>query len=137
MTTNRLSPYVAFDGNAAEALEFWHSVLGGDLRITRFGDLQVPGMPAEGVMHGQLDTEAGWTIMAADSTRPGDEVVRGGTSLCLWGRDEATLRSWFDGLAEGGTVHQPLEKQVWGDVYGDLTDRFGVTWSVNIGSEQD
>ncbi|MFC0359915.1 MULTISPECIES: hypothetical protein [Kytococcus] len=54
----------------------------------------------EGVMHGQLETDGGYVLMAADGTRPEDEVVRGGMNLVLWGSDEATLRRQFDGLAE-------------------------------------
>lgn len=36
--------------------------------------------------------------------------------------------------AKGGEVHMPLEKQMWGDLFGQCADRFGVTWLVNIRS---
>lgn len=135
--SNNLSPYVVFNGQAREALEFWQSVLGGDVRIMTFGDMGAPAeqlgdMPADFVMHGQLTTTAGWTIMAADSTKPGDEVVRGGMNLCVWGSDEETLARQFEAMSSGGTVNMPLEKQMWGARYGDLTDKFGISWGFNI-----
>ena len=50
------------------------------------------------------------------------------------GDDEATLTRWFRALAEGGQVDVPLEKQVWGDTFGQVTDRYGMRWLVNIGA---
>ena len=44
------------------------------------------------------------------------------------------LRIAGDGLTDGGTVAMPLEKQMWGDEFGMLTDKFGIPWLVNIGT---
>ena len=52
----------------------------------------------------------------------------------LGGTDEAQMRKIFDGLAKGGKVRMPLEKQFWGDIFGNLTDKYGVEWMMNIGS---
>ena len=53
-------------------------------------------------------------------------------TLSLMGDDEAVLRSAYETLSVGGTIQMPLEKQMWGDVYGAFTDRFGIEWQVNI-----
>jgi PhnB protein len=53
-------------------------------------------------------------------------------SLSLSGEDEPTLRKYFEQLQEGGTVVMPLEKAPWGDTFGMLVDRFGVSWLVNV-----
>jgi PhnB protein len=58
---------------------------------------------------------------------PGDTI-----SVSLSGDDETELRGYWDGLADGATVLQPLEKAPWGGSFGMLKDRFGVTWLVNI-----
>ena len=50
--------------------------------------------------------------------------------------DEGELRGYWDKLAGNGEVAMPLEKQMWGDVFGTVTDRFGVTWMVNIAQPQ-
>src|SRR5829696_7993623 len=53
-------------------------------------------------------------------------------TISLSGDDDAELRGYWDKLAEGGTVTMPLEAAPWGDAFGQLTDRFGVSWMVNI-----
>jgi PhnB protein len=54
--------------------------------------------------------------------------------LSLIGTDDARLRALFDGLAEDGTVRTKLEKQFWGDVFGAVTDKYGIGWQINIGA---
>ncbi|WP_432563880.1 VOC family protein [Kineococcus sp. SYSU DK003] len=133
MTNSHLSPYLTFAGTTKEAMAFYHSVLGGKLDVSTFGEFGAPdGVDPEGVMHAQLDTDTGWTLMASD-TAPGTELVAGNSvTVALFGDDEEVLRAAFTGLSEGGTVTVPLEKQVWGDEYGAFTDRFGVSWMVNL-----
>lgn len=130
-----LNPYLTFPGNAAEAVRTYGRVFGAEPAIHTFGEAGVPGMPADAVMHGTVETPAG-TLMASDAG-PGAELVRGnGVTLSLSGDDDAVLRGWFAALAEGGTVSMPLERQVWGDVFGQCVDRFGVAWMVNIVAAQ-
>ena len=84
---SRLNPYLAFNGTAREAMEFYKSALGGELTLSTFGEFGAPeGVDPNGV--------------------------------------------------EGGTVTMPLERQMWGDEFGMLTDRFGTSWMVNIAGER-
>ena len=131
----RLNPYLHFSGNAREAMEFYRSVLGGQLDVMTFGDVGGGGgeYPDDGVMHAVLRTADGLELMASDGHDP-DAAGPDRLSLSVSGDDEATLRRWFEALAEGGQVDVPLEKQVWGDVFGQVTDRFGMRWLVDIGS---
>ena len=138
---SRLNPYVnVLDGRAREALEFYQSVLGGDLNVMTFGDMGTEGPLATQVMHGQLETPAGFTLMVADAPPEMTQVTMGNNiSISLsGGREDAdALRGWFAGLAEGGQVPQPLEPAPWGDEFGMLVDKFGISWLVNIaGSAQ-
>jgi PhnB protein len=133
--TTRLNPYISFGDTAAAALAFYQSVLGGELTISRFGEFGGPAEIADQVMHGQLETPDGFTLMASD-TPPGMQRAEiGGITISLSGDDVDALRGWFAGLAEGGTVNMPLEKQMWGDEFGQLTDKFGVSWLVNIAGD--
>jgi PhnB protein len=50
------------------------------------------------------------------------------------GPGEPRLRAVFDGLANGGTLRVPLAKQFWGDIFGAITNKYGIAWQVNIGS---
>ncbi len=130
--THQLNPYVHFDGQAAEALAFYGSVFGGEPDVMTFASMGMEGPGSEKVMHGYLGAD-GIELMASDLP-PGETQSRGKDSITmsLSGDDDARLRSWFNALAEGGEVHTPLEKQMWGDEFGQCLDRFGITWLVNI-----
>lgn len=132
--TARLNPYFNFHGQAREAIEFYHSVFGGELNVMTFGDMGGMGVPESEhhlVMHSDLTVNEGVTIMAADQATGAPEGhVNGWTSLS--GDDEPLLRGWWDGLAAGGEVTLPLEQAPWGDFYGQLTDKFGLAWMFNI-----
>ena len=131
---SRLNPYLNFNGNARQALEFYTSVFGGDLNLSTFAEFGMAEAPvADKIMHGQLETDAGYTLMAAD-TPPGMEFNgMHGFGVSLSGDDADVLRGYFDKLADGGTVTMPMQKQAWGDEFGMCTDKFGVPWLVNIG----
>lgn len=126
-----LNPYLNFADSARAAMEFYRDVFGGELTVMTFGDMG--GEPADGVMHAQLATPSGFTLMASDMP-PGDAApgATGPISISLSGDDEAELTGWFERLADGGTVLEPLQQQVWGDTFGMCTDRCGITWLVNI-----
>ncbi|GAA4894781.1 PhnB protein [Stackebrandtia albiflava] len=128
----QLNPYLNFDGNARQAMEFYRDVLGGDLTVSTFGEFGGEGDTSDKVMHAQL-SGGGLTLMASD-TAPGMEYRPGtNVALSLSGDDDATLRRYWEGLSQDGTITVPLEEQMWGDVFGAVTDRFGINWMVNIG----
>lgn len=134
-----LNPYISFDGQAREAMTFYQSVFGGNLTVSTFGEsgMSMEGAKADEVMHAQLQTDDGLTLMAADtpegmSYRPGDNIS---VSLSGPAEDHETLRGYFDKLSEGAQPGVPLEKAPWGDYFGMLTDRFGIGWLVNIAGE--
>jgi PhnB protein len=135
--TSRLNPYLNFDGNARQALEFYTSVFGGDLTLSTFAELGAPqeSPDANRIMHGQLETTAGFTIMAADFSSDMTYQPPAGFSVSISGDDDA-LHGYWDKLSAGGTVTMPLAKQVWGDEFGMCTDQFGVPWVVNISQPQ-
>jgi PhnB protein len=132
-----LNPYLNFRGQAAEALEFYHAALGGTVNVMSFeqggmGDQIEPG-EKDLVMHGQVDGDNGFTLMASDTPKHMDQGEKlGGFSVSLSGDDEQLLTGLWEKLSAGGTVSQPLEKAPWGDSFGMFTDKFGVSWLVNI-----
>jgi PhnB protein len=132
--TVELCPYLSFRDDARPALEHYQSVLGGELTLSTFRDLGGMGVDEaelDKVMHGRLVTPDGMVLMGAD-TPSSVEHSPGGYAVSLSGDDEPRLRACFDGLSAGGTVREPLVAAPWGDVFGMLTDRFGVEWMVNI-----
>jgi PhnB protein len=133
---SQLNPYLNFNGTTRQAMEFYRSVFGGDLNLTTFGEFGAKDSPdADRIMHGVLETSAGYTIMAADAYSDGQYQPMAGFGVSLSGDDEA-LRGYWEKLADSGTVTMPLQKQAWGDEFGMVTDRFGVPWLVNISQPQ-
>jgi PhnB protein len=135
--SSRLNPYISFRDNARQALEFYQSVLGGNLNLSTFGEFGAADAPnADGIMHGQLETDRGYTIMASD-TPPGMDYNPGNNiGISLSGDDADDLRAYWQKLSESGTVTVALEKQMWGDEFGMCIDQFGIAWMVNISQPQ-
>jgi PhnB protein len=129
-----LNPYLSFRDTAEQAMEFYRSVFGGELVRSTFGEFGVSEDPAETgkIMHSQLTTDSGLTLMASDT--PNGMEYRPGTnySVSLSGDEEGTLRGYWEKLSDGGTVTMPLDQAPWGDTFGMCVDRFGVSWLVNI-----
>jgi PhnB protein len=131
-----LNPYLGFRDDARDALEFYHRVFGGELAITTFGEFDVSDDPAEAnrVMHGQLETPSGFTLMASDT--PSSVPYTPGSTISISISGQASegdeLRGYWDALAEGGQVTMPLEQAPWGGLFGMVTDRFGAAWMVSI-----
>ena len=129
-----LNPYIAFKDNTRQAMEFYQSVFGGELKMNTFKEFNASMSPADDnlIMHAELKAGNGLMLMASDTSermeyKPGTNI-----SMSLSGENADELRGYFNKLSAGGMVSMPLEKQVWGDVFGMVTDKFGVGWMVNI-----
>jgi PhnB protein len=134
--TIRLNPYLGFKNNAREAIEFYHSVFGGELTVNTFAELHASQDPSEDslVMHSMLVVPNGLTLMASDTPQrmtynPGDNIS---VSLSGEAEDQAVLEGYWNKLIDGGNVTMPLSKAAWGDSFGMVVDKFGITWLLNI-----
>lgn len=131
-----LATYIALPGTTAEAMEHWHDVFGGELTIIRYGDMPaMKGMPftpdPQAVAHAELVLPAG-VITGGDAMDDGNDYpVRGSAYSLLFTTDTPDeARDYFQKLLDGGgTVGMPLEVAPWGDLYGQVFDRYGVMWA--------
>ncbi len=134
----KLNPYLNFRDNARQAMEFYQTVFGGKLNTSTFKDYHASQDPSEDnlVMHSELEADNGITFMASDT--PNRMEYKPGTnySMSLSGDDEAELGGYFQKLSAGGNVTMPLTKAMWGDTFGMLVDKFGVSWLVNITAQK-
>lgn len=132
-----LNPYLMFSGNAADAMTFYQTVLGGELTLQTYGDagMSDASEQKDKVLHAALTNDA-LTIMASDDNPEQGATVTMGNNvhLSIVGSDEDELTGYWNKLAEDGEIVMPLEKQFWGDVFGMITDKFGVHWMINISS---
>lgn len=124
-----LTPYLFFDGECRDAVQFYRSCLGGEVEVTTYGQMQGEGCPLamkDKVMHASLKSEQ-VVLMASD--RPDARPTRGdNVALSLRCDTLAEIETTFAALAEQGTVTYPLHDAPWGDRFGTLLDRYGVLW---------
>jgi PhnB protein len=129
MTT--LTPYLLFDGNCHQAMDFYRTCFGGQLTVMRVKDSpardHMPAEQFEKIIHAQL-TRGEVEISASDWLRPDRKRIPGNT-VCLYlsGGKPEELKVLFERLSQGGEVNDPLTRQFFG-IYGALNDRFGVRW---------
>jgi PhnB protein len=129
----KLNPYIGFDGNAKEAMEFYKSVFGGNLTSNTFKELHASQDPSEDnlIMHSALVAGV-INIMGSDTPRRMKYDLGTNISISLSGEDEVELTDYFEKLSEGGKITMPLEKAMWGDMFGMCTDKFNTQWLINI-----
>ena len=129
-----IAPYLFFPGTAAEALTFYHGVFGGELELHTYADFGRTDGPGDAIAHGEIRGPV--ALFAADAGPEQDAVHVVGAMFSLLGAaDPATLTHWFDALADGGQVIDPLQERPWGDHDGTLTDRYGIRWLVGFHPE--
>lgn len=130
-----LNPYLLFNGGCKAAMEFYKSILGGELSMQTFGEsgMPTPDEYKNHIIHARLENDT-LTFMASDSGHAGPVKFGDNVSLSISGSDKNKLTEWFNKLSESGKVDMPLAKQFWGDTFGMLIDKFGIHWMVNISS---
>jgi PhnB protein len=121
--------YVSFPGTAREALTFYRDVFGGELSLFTKEDFGSSDGPPDHIAHGVL---SGTVALAGSDAPAGGKTVRfEGLMLSLLGTAEPeTLHEWFDKLAVGGHVVDPLAPKPWGASDGQVIDRHGLHWLI-------
>ncbi len=134
-----LNVYLFFPHTAREAMEFYKGVFGGELTMQTRGEVD-PTAPAdmkELLIHANL--EGGEVHLMGsddDDAKKASQFHRMAVSLNGHSDNEAKLRKIYDDLAVGGSADHPLKKEFWGDIFGGLTDKFGIRWLINIAAKQ-
>ena len=126
-----LSPYLHFAGTAREALDFYHGVFGGELRMFTNGDMGRTDGDAAAIGHGILSGPVSLFAADVDGTQP--PFAASGLMFALLGTAQSeVLRGWFAGLSAGGRVVEALEQRPWGDTDGQVLDKYGVLWLIGF-----
>lgn len=126
-------PYLNFNGNAAEALEFYSKALNGEVLFKQtFGEspMESPEEQKNKIMHASF--KAGNLHFMVSDTMPGQPVNSGSNlSLSLNFEDADEMNKTFTALAEGGKITMELQDTFWGARFGMLQDKFGFNWMFN------
>jgi PhnB protein len=129
-------PYLAFAGNAREAFSRYQQIFGGELTVLDMTDAPPDagpppdGMKPDAVMHAALVTTDGELLMGADG--PIDDTTSNKICVNVSLADPGEVKRVFDGLAEGGSVQQPVTETFFSPAFGMCTDRFGIPWMVMV-----
>ncbi len=126
-----------FDGQTKAAMEFYQSILGGELTLQKYSETGSPTNEEykDLIIHADLKNDT-LSFMASDGNKEYPVHMGNNIHMTIVGTDEAQLTEWFNKLSEGGKINMPMEKQFWGDIYGQLTDKFGIHWSINVSHEE-
>ena len=134
----QLNPYLGFNGNCREAMEFYKSVLGGELTMQTMGESPMAaGMPPEqhnNILHSQLKNEH---LILMGSDMGGESTEKGGEklSLCMVCESKEEIERLFAALSEGGNVEHPLKEEFFG-TFGDFRDKYGFRWMFQYSPEK-
>jgi PhnB protein len=127
--------HINFRGQARDALAFYESVFGGKAMIATYADIHQVEDPeqADSVAWGQVEAPDGFRVMAYDvqTAKPYDQG-QNAFYIALRGTDASEIQTRWNSLAEGATILTPLAPATFAPLYGMLTDRFGVTWIIDV-----
>lgn len=131
-----LSPYIHATGQAAEQIAFYEQVFGATSKVMTYGQMGDTSEMADKIMHGQVYFQDGSVLMIADSPEGSPETTTGQyPAIAISGAGEAdmdTVTGYWEKITDGGEIVMPLERQVWGDMYGQVIDKYGVRWHFNV-----
>ena len=132
-------PYLNFNGNCREAMNFYKQCFGGELMLQAVADTpfeaQCPDGMKNQIMHASL-TNNGFALMASDMVGPEGFTKGTNFSVSVNCDSEEEINSFYEAVSSGGTVIDPLKKQFWGALFGVVTDKFGIRWMFNYDLNQ-
>ena len=130
---SKINVYMGFKDNAREAMEFYKSIFGGELTLSTYkeGGMVDDPTKADLIMHAMLIIGPEMTLMGSDQ---GNDTAhdRMQISLSCGSNDAEKVKEQWAKLSEGANITMPLSKAPWGDSFGQLVDKFGIGWMVNI-----
>ncbi|MBS4192519.1 VOC family protein [Bacillus sp. FJAT-49705] len=128
------TPYLTFNGNAKEALEYYKEVFGGEiLNLQTFGEADFPTPPEadDRVMHAQFKKDDLF-LMASDSFLNDSVQLGNNISLALEFENEEEIQMIYDHLSKNGSILMELQDTFWGAKYAKVKDAYGIIWDLNM-----
>ncbi|MCK0470906.1 VOC family protein [Halalkalibacter sp. APA_J-10(15)] len=133
--TARLIPYLNMEGNAREAIQFYEQALDAKiLSIITYGEM--PEMPntfnedlKHLVAHAKLqvgESELMFSDAPDDSTIPKGKQI----TICISTNNVEESKRYFEALQQNGHVNMPFREEPFSPGFGDVTDKFGVTFQI-------
>ncbi|WP_099157449.1 VOC family protein [Virgibacillus ndiopensis] len=133
----KFHPYFVTNGNGQEAIKFYEDALHAKVsNVQTFGDMPdnpespIPEEAKDRVLNAHL--KIGDTDLMLSDTFPGQPHTIGSqVNVAITVSDVETSKEVFEKLQVGGKVEMPLQETFWSPSYGQVTDKFGVTWQIS------
>jgi PhnB protein len=133
--TVKLIPYFNMEGNAREAIQFYEQAIGAEvLTIITYGDM--PEMPntftddlKNLVAHAKL--RVGESELMFSDAPTGSSIPKGKqVTICITTNNVEKSKRFFEALRKDGQVNMPFEETPFSPGFGDVTDKFGVSFQI-------
>lgn len=128
------NPYIFFDGNCAEVIDFYAKVFGAE-NVVKMPFSEAPaeaGLPkTDRLMHAQIDV-GGATLMCSDVPPGAPYYPQASVSVAHQTQTVEDARTKFEALAKGGDVIMPFETAFFSSGFGMCKDRFGTHWMIMV-----
>ncbi|HWV74114.1 MAG TPA: VOC family protein [Pseudosphingobacterium sp.] len=132
--TQNIYAYLTFNGNCKEAMTFYKHCLGGKLVLQTIRECPLSKNLPEDikniVLHATLTNE-NFVLIGTDLVEEEGLVKGNSLSLMLYCSSEENIKSYFNKLSVGGRQTQPLIRNHYGILFGNLVDRYGNHWLLN------
>jgi PhnB protein len=134
----KITPYLSFNGNCAEAIELYEKAFGVKANVMRYSDAPsaegytLPPGTENFVMHACLTNRNDYTVFLMDVTPNMPTTFGNGMSIAIELDNADRVKSAFGKLKKGGTVTMELQKTFWSELFGSLMDKFGVSWMIMV-----
>ena len=131
-------PYISFNGNCEEAVNFYQSIIGGTISSMKYNEMPPDEeMPIretwqDKIMHSALTFDDGNVIYFGDSWDQSPVTFGNFSTLHLVVENEKQVYDFVEKLAEGGEITMPADNTFWNSVYGSLVDKYGVSWGIEF-----
>jgi len=137
---DQVTPYFAFNGDAAEALDYYTKVFQGEVTARQtFGDadFETPEGMENRIMHAhfQKDDFSFISFMVSDSFLNHSVTTGNNISLALELENNDEIQTLYDRLKEKGTILMELQDTFWNTTFAKVKDHYGIIWDLNYSHE--
>jgi PhnB protein len=130
-----IQPYLHFDDNCRDAMQFYQSLFGGELEIMPISESpakdQFPEELHNQILHASL-SNGDFNLMASDMCGQGDLNQGNSVQLSLNCSSEEEINNLYKKLSDGGQILQELKEEFWGALFAMIVDKFGVRWMLSL-----
>ncbi|MEV2196559.1 VOC family protein [Streptomyces phaeochromogenes] len=144
--TQKMTPFLAFQGDAEEAMEFYASLFDDSETVQMIRARAEDAGWNEGTLQHAIFTLAGQQFMCINTPPPGNHLHKVADwhtfafnpafTIYLRCDSDEEFDRLYQAFAEKGEVHLPSSSYGFSPKFAWVTDRFGISWRLNLSTER-